>query len=149
MESLKHYVPYAHMAATLFGLIELGLTCYLVSPWGAHSIFAFLLFCSVWTLLVLVYIGLGPSYFPKSFQRTIALALEWLTMIFWFAGSIALAVLHGSPSCGANTYCGSTEAANAFGFLLWIVFLFIVVVDTMATLKGRARGQRAKPVVGV
>lgn len=28
MDSLRHYIPYAHMAATVFGLIELGLTCY-------------------------------------------------------------------------------------------------------------------------
>ncbi|KAK1781478.1 hypothetical protein QBC45DRAFT_58207 [Copromyces sp. CBS 386.78] len=150
MESLRHYIPYAHMAATVFGLIELGLTCYLVSPfWRAPGIYAFMLFNSVWTLLILIYIALFPPYFPKMFQRTIALVLEWITMIFWFAGSIALAVYFGSPTCGADTWCGCVEAATAFGFLLWVTFLFIVVVDTMATLKGRARGQRAKPVVGV
>lgn len=37
MESLNRYIPYAHMIATVFGLIELGLTCYREFP----SIFHF------------------------------------------------------------------------------------------------------------
>lgn len=41
MESLNRYIPYAHMIATLFGLIELGLTCYrkftFIHPTSPHQ----------------------------------------------------------------------------------------------------------------
>lgn len=61
-----------------------------------------------------------------------SLVLELLTMLFWFAGFVALAVFHRdlvneidfffSGGCGAlgNT-CGVIEAAVVFGALEWYV----------------------------
>lgn len=80
----------------------------------------FMIFNSIWSLLVLLYVGLTPLYMTSVFHRLAALALNAITAIFWFAGAIALAVFVGGPwDCGANTFCGSIEAAVAFGFFLW------------------------------
>lgn len=126
------FVPIAHIVAGVFSIIELGLTAYIVSVydgtyengyyWSGNASpdrVNFMLFNAIWSLLVLAYIGLTPLYMTGIFHRLAALALEVITMIFWFAGSIALAVLIGAPRCHGNTFCGSYEAAVAFGFFLW------------------------------
>ena len=122
-----------------------------MSPWwNTPSVYAFMLFNSIWSLLVLAYLFVTPLYYARFFHGVFALALEWITMIFWFAGSIALAVAWGSPKCGGNTFCGSTEAAIAFGFFLWAIFGFLVFVDTVSFLRGRGHHtSTGKPVVGV
>ncbi|AEO67811.1 uncharacterized protein THITE_2116910 [Thermothielavioides terrestris NRRL 8126] len=112
---------------------------------------SFMLFNSIWTLLVLAYLAVSPVYFARFFHALAALGVGWITMIFWFAGSIALASYWGSPRCDGNTYCGSTEAAVAFGFFLWALFGFLVFVDTVAALRGRghhASTAQPKPSVG-
>jgi hypothetical protein len=124
-----------------------------VSPFNGRwtpSTMSFMLFNSIWSLLVLAYVGLTPMYFPGIFHNLASLALEWITMIFWFAGSIALAAYWGSPSCGGNTFCGSVEAAIAFGFFLWVLFAFLVIVDTMEFLRTRGNHTSTgpKPYVG-
>ncbi|KAL2018740.1 hypothetical protein VTK56DRAFT_446 [Thermocarpiscus australiensis] len=142
---MERFVPISLAVTAVFDIIELGLTAYIVSPyWSTPSSMAFMLFNSIWTLLVLAYIGVTTFYFSQFYHRLGALALRWITMIFWFAGSIALAAYWGSPACGGNTYCGSVEAAIAFGFFLWALFGFLVLVDTLDFL--RARGHHtSKP----
>ncbi|KAL2263819.1 hypothetical protein VTK26DRAFT_4986 [Humicola hyalothermophila] len=138
---MERFVSIVHAVAAVFAVIELGLTAYIVSPWGRWgppSSMSFMLFNSIWTLLVLAYIGLTPLYYTRMFHRIASLALVWITMIFWFAGSIALAAYWGSPRCGGDTFCGSVEAAIAFGFFLWALFGFLVFVDTLWVLRGRA-----------
>lgn len=79
-----------------------------------------MIFNSVWSILVLIYVGFTPLYYAHLFHKLVSLALLAITTIFWFAGSIALAVYVGGPwSCGGNSVCGSLEAAIAFGFFLW------------------------------
>lgn len=104
-----------------------------------------MLFNSIWSLLVLAYVALTPLYYARIFHRMASLALEWITMIFWFAGSIALASYWGSPDCGGNTFCGSVEAAVAFGFFLWALFGFLVFVDTLDALRSRGHNTSAHP----
>jgi len=149
---MERFVPIVHAITAVFAVIELGLTAYLVSPWwGTPSVLAFMLFNSIWSLIILAYLFLTPLYYARFFHGVVALALEWITMIFWFAGSIALAAWWGSPRCDGNTYCGSTEAAIAFGFFLWALFAFLVFVDTVAFLRGRGHNTTAaqpKPYVG-
>jgi len=118
------FVPIIHIVAAVLAVIELGLTAYLASvaqtPWGnfSPSQVNFMIFNSVWSLLVLAYVGVTPLYAAHLFHKLASLALEALTMLFWFAGSIALAVLVG-PGCGRGSWCGSAQAAIAFGFILW------------------------------
>lgn len=70
----------------------------------------FMIFNSVWSLLVLAYIALAPKFAAPIFHRLVAVAATGVTAIFWFAGAIALAVV------GAG---GTWGAAAAFGFFLW------------------------------
>ncbi|KAI0538725.1 membrane-associating domain-containing protein [Xylaria digitata] len=101
----------------------------------------FMIFNSVWSILVLVYIGLTPLYMTSVFHRLAALVLNVLTAIFWFAGAIALAVGFGGPyTCSrtsAPTACSTGEAAIAFGFFLWALFTFLAVIDAIESLRRR------------
>ncbi len=55
---------------------------------------SFMVFVSVWTLLILIYLALAPRFFSAFAHPMAMLGLDALTMLFWFAGFIALAVLH-------------------------------------------------------
>ncbi|KAK1623912.1 membrane-associating domain-containing protein [Colletotrichum phormii] len=143
-------VPIAHIVAAVFSIIELGLTSYVASGYNGWSgwwtrspdIVNFLIFNSVWSLLVLAYVGLTPLYMTRLFHKLVSLALLVITTIFWFAGAIALAVFVGAPHCGANTYCGSAQAAVAFAFFIWAIFMFLTVLDTLEAM--RSRGHATK-----
>ncbi|KAI0100002.1 membrane-associating domain-containing protein [Hypoxylon sp. NC0597] len=140
------FVPIVHIVAAVFSVIELGLTAYLASRYygwygyyyDSPSRVNFMVFNSVWSLLVLIYVGVTPLYLTSVFHKLAALALNAITTIFWFAGSIALAVFVGGPyDCRSNSYCGSAEAAVAFGFFLWALFTFLTVLDALESLRSR------------
>ena len=95
---------------------------------------SFLVFVSIWTLLVVLYLGLAPKFFPSLAIPFAILALDALTMLFWFAGFIALAVfdrdlhnvgvvdLEGDvfSGCGlVGNLCGVITAAVVFGAFEW------------------------------
>lgn len=104
-----------------------------------------MVFNSVWSLLVLAYIGLVPLYMTSVFHRLAALALNVITAIFWFAGSIAVAVGFGGPyDCRGSRSCQSAEAAIAFGFFLWAIFTFLAVVDAIESLRRRGHHVETK-----
>ena len=117
------FVSIVHIVAVVLCVIELALTAYVASAyWGwSPDRVNFMIFNSIWSLLVLAYVGIAPLYYTRIFHRLASLVLEALTMIFWFAGSIALAVLVGAPECHGNTVCGAAKGAVAFGFFLWYV----------------------------
>jgi len=135
------FVPFVHIAAAVLSVIELGLMAYVVSvfsPWAtAPPVESFVLFNAVWSLLVLLYVGVSPLYYTRVFHRLVSLVLEGITTIFWFAGAIAFAAEWGAPHCGGNTYCGTVEAAIAFAFFLWILFTVLLVVDTIEAMNSR------------
>jgi hypothetical protein len=112
-----------------------------------------MLFASIWSLLVLLYVGLTPLYMTRFFHKLVSVGLLAVTTIFWFAGSIALAVDFGGPyHCGGNHLCGSIEAAIAFGFFLWALFGFLLVLDAIEALRSRGHntttGSHAQPYAG-
>src|SRR5206468_1744181 len=109
-----------------------------------------MMFNAVWSLLVLGYLALIPRYFPRFFHRLAPLIITAITVIFWFAGSIALAANFSYPYCGGNTYCGALNAAVAFGFFLWALFTYLLVVYAWEFLRSRERPTTttAKPYVG-
>lgn len=82
-----------------------------------------MVFNSVWSLLVVAYVGITPIYMTGLFHKLAALALNVLTTIFWFAGAIALSAWWGARDCNGNGWCQTVEAACAFGFFLWYVIL--------------------------
>ena len=91
-----------------------------------------MVFNAVWTILVLIYLGLAPRFFSRYAHVHAITALDALTMLFWFAGFIALAVLYHDivsvanfeflSGCGVlGDYCGVSEAAVVFGAFEWYV----------------------------
>jgi len=133
-------VPILHAVAALLAIVELGMTGYLVSYtytpfgyYGSPSRISFMLFSSIWTLLILLYVGLTPLYLARLHHKLVALALDALTMLFWFAGSIAVATLFSGPgSCGADSVCHTINAAVAFGFFLWYVCMLLEMIKGLA-----------------
>jgi hypothetical protein len=143
------FLSIAHAVLALLVIIELGLTGYIVGQtdgvwWGTSpSQFNFQLFNSIWSILVLLYIAVIPVVLPSIFLTVVSFATLTLTALFWFAGSIALAVLIGVPDCHGSNFCQSVQAAVAFGFFLWAGFTALAVIDGMAYLKSRGPGARA------
>lgn len=108
-----------------------------------------MVFNSVWSLLVLAYIGLTPIFMARLFHQFVSLGLLTVTTIFWFAGAIALAAWIGTPNCGASNWCGSAQAACAFGFFIWAIFTGLLVLDVLAVLRSRGHSStNTKPAHG-
>lgn len=133
-----------HIVAAVFAIIELGLTAYWASLyngfWGYGTYsppsINFMIFASVWSLLVLIYLAFSPLFMPSIFRRQAAFSLIVVTDIFWFAGSIAIAVLFGPPYvCGSQTACSTAQAAITFGFLLWALFSILAIMDGTEVLR--------------
>lgn len=113
-----------------------------VHPWvDAPSSEAFLVFNSVWSLLVLAYIGFVPLYYTRFFHRLASLGLLALTTLFWFAGAIAFAAFIGTPACHGSRYCGTAKASAAFAFFIWLFFSFLLTLDTLEALRKRPHDQ--------
>lgn len=118
-------------------------------PWhSAPSSFAFLLFCTIWSILVLLYLALTPRFFARAYNAIVALGLLAVTAIFWFAGAIAMAVDIGAYSHGGHDY-RTAQAAVAFAFFIWAIFTGLAVMEGLAFMRGRGHGAtadtRAKP----
>jgi len=91
-----------------------------------------MIFTSVWTLLALLYLALAPRFFSSVAHVMAIFALDALTMLFWFAGFIALAVFRSALEVVANDIythgcsalfdvCPTLEAAVVFGAFEWYV----------------------------
>lgn len=90
---------------------------------GSSDAVNFMLFNGVWTLFIATpYLALAPVFFPNITNQFVILLAEALTMIFWFAGFIALAaLLPASGWCSKFGPCRSLQAATVFGAFEWLV----------------------------
>lgn len=141
-----------HAVLAVFLIIELGLTAYVVDifnprgwGWGADtpSSFSFMLFNSVWSILILFYLALTPMFAQRLYHSVVALGLLAVTTIFWFAGSIAMAAKIGVPDCHGSTPCQSAQAAVAFGFFIWAIFTGLTVMEGLAYMRSRGHAAHA------
>lgn len=116
----------------VFSIIELGLSAYAVSVtdrnfygYRGHTPgeYAFLLFCSLWTILVVVVLGVldllstrkGGVSRPYPWLGWATLGINFITWVFWLAGFSALAAFFGgNPQ-------GTAGALLAFAVMLWSV----------------------------
>lgn len=80
-----------------------------------------MLFNGVWSLFIVVpYFILAPIFIPALAHRFALVAVDAVTMIFWFAGFIALAADIGDPQgCSKGSLCREMQAATAFGAFSW------------------------------
>jgi uncharacterized BrkB/YihY/UPF0761 family membrane protein len=145
-------ITIVHAVLALFLIIELGLTGGIVSDTNGYwsnspSSYAFLLFCTIWSILVLLYLALTPRFAPRLYHGMVALGLLLVTTIFWFAGSIAIAVFV-SDHCRHGSHCQTAQAATAFGFFIWAIFTGLTVMEGLAfnrTRGGATADVRSKP----
>jgi uncharacterized membrane protein (DUF485 family) len=128
----------------LFTIICLGLSGYAADWWDdlpftdTPSEISFMVFVSVWTLLVLPYLALAPTMFSRFANKYAILALDALTMLFWFAGFIALAVYRDDfPRCSGTRACDTLTAAIVFGAFEWLLFTATTVLAALHVLKTR------------
>ncbi|MCJ1232099.1 hypothetical protein MMC14_000048 [Varicellaria rhodocarpa] len=109
----------------LFAIISLGLDASFANWYNTHRAMAspsqvnFLVFTSVWTILATVYLTLTPMYMPRAAHKFAILAIEAITMIFWFAGFIALAVFISGLLLCSGTACKIAQAGTVFGAFEW------------------------------
>lgn len=85
-------------------------------PWEVNI----LIITAVWTLLALAYLVIAPARFPVAAHKFSILAAEALTMLFWLAGFIALAVFLSDRVC-FGTVCNAAKAGTALAAFEWYV----------------------------
>jgi len=133
----------------------------------------FLLFCSLFSILSLVYLVFAPVTLPQIHKTIVCLVIEPLNALFWFAGFIAVAAGEDGMGCNfpgvtdsfGNTYtfiypqgfvtgCQCSKAAAAFGafsWLLWSVTTGLLVRHFMTerknTVPARGPGVGGEPPV--
>ncbi|KHN95464.1 MARVEL-like domain protein [Metarhizium album ARSEF 1941] len=139
-------------AIALLDLGSLGLLAYVVYSWSGDISYGwgytrhfdspsqvnFMLFNTIWTILVLVYLGVFPRFLKSLYKSIAALALLAISTVLWLVGSIVLAVFLGASNCNVNAVCGpyrSAQAATAFGFAIWAMFTVLSVLELLALLK--------------
>jgi len=145
MAALEIFLFPVRIVQGIFAIIVLGTLAFTANAWdGDYFVYStpseisFLLFCSVWTLLALAYLILSPMFFPVAAHRFAVLAVEAVTMIFWFAGFIALAVpLGGDNYAQRYTSFRTAAAGDAFSAFEWVLFVFTTVVAALAAAEGR------------
>jgi hypothetical protein len=131
-------------------LIVLGLTSYCVNITVGFSQAAFLVFTSVWTFILLIYLLITPLYFPNLHNRWAVVVAEAITVIFWFSGFIAIAIQSNRLVC-IYTGChliGATKAAAVFSAFSWIAWSLSFALVVYAVFKSRD-GEAGDPESGV
>lgn len=136
----------------VFLIIELGLTGYVVGRlddfFASSSRANFMLFNSIWSILILGYVAAATLFFSHAYDALISLVLLGVTALFWFAGSIALAVAVGGVSCRGDRFCQTTQAATAFGFFIWIIFTALAVIKALVSRGAIVDGTRSTKPAG-
>ncbi|KAG9240934.1 membrane-associating domain-containing protein [Calycina marina] len=126
----------------IFAIIVLGLLAYASDEWfwywTSPSQINFLIFTSVWTLLAVAYLVITPGRFPTIAHKFGILAAEVLTMLFWFAGFIALAVLLTDVGCNSRWgVCSASVAGVVFAAFEWLLFSATTIMAALHVWRTR------------
>ncbi|KAJ5319380.1 uncharacterized protein N7506_012084 [Penicillium brevicompactum] len=137
------------IAQALFGVIVIGLTGYVVSTywdsWAWSDTVNFVLFLGCWTAFVAVpYLALSPIFFPRLAHHLVIPAVEVITMIFWFAGFIAIGAQLPPPRYCHTSACSSLQAATIFGAFEWAMFAVTTFFAVLDVKNHRRSGESAK-----
>lgn len=65
------------------------------------------------------YLGATPVWFPRLAHHIVIPAMEIISMIFWFAGFIALGAELPHPAYCAYSTCRALQATTVFGAFEW------------------------------
>ncbi|KAI8943741.1 hypothetical protein NX059_001721 [Plenodomus lindquistii] len=116
----------------ILSIVTLGLMAYVSSWWTTHwrqpgpSEINFLIFAPIWSLLSLIALLLLPLRFShllaKPTLRYGVLALEAMTMMYWFAGFVALAVFLSDRIC-FGMVCDVAKAGAGVSAGSWVAWM--------------------------
>jgi len=106
----------------------------------------FLIWNFVWTVLALLYLGLAPTYFPNLHHKWAVLAVEGLSVIFWFCGWVAMAAWLGNADVCFGTVCGCARAAVVFAVFEWIAWCLSFGIVVRAIMAWNARQNQDEEV---
>ncbi|KAF2002541.1 hypothetical protein P154DRAFT_618604 [Amniculicola lignicola CBS 123094] len=144
--------PVRGLQATL-AVVVLGLMAYVAQWWSSHwrqlspSEVNFLIFAPVWTLVAIPALIVVPWKLPHlatSMGGKIGLlALEVLTMIYWLAGFIALAVFLSDRICFGQV-CSVAKAGIVLSAFEWVAMAVTTVFAVLRILKGGLKGASVK-----
>lgn len=103
-----------------------------------------MLFNGVWTTFIAVpYLWVTPAFFEALAPGFLVLAAESCTMVFWFAGFIALAVALPPPDDCHGSVCSALQATTVFGAFTWYDLHFPTIdrdvtdsIDQQGPLRG-------------
>ncbi|QIX02432.1 hypothetical protein AMS68_007949 [Peltaster fructicola] len=138
----------------LLAIIVLGTAADVAVWWGgawhawSPSEFSFLIFSAVWTLLVLVYLIVVPLRFSESVlhHRFAVLAVESVTMLFWFAGFIAAAVFMTGRICFGDI-CKVAKACIIVAAFEWLLFAITTGLAALQIFSSRGTVRSNKHIV--
>jgi Membrane-associating domain len=93
--------------------------------YGSPDRVNFLIFDGLWTALIVVpFLTLAPRFFPRAAHPYAILAVEAITMLFWFGGFIAHAVFVSALLYCRGNVCRCAQVATAFAAFEWYVLEF-------------------------
>ncbi|KAF7946600.1 hypothetical protein EAE96_009595 [Botrytis aclada] len=138
----------------VFSIIVLGLMAYAADAWSywwSPDSVNFLVFTAVWTILALIYLIVAPTHFPTAAHKYGILFAEAVTMIFWFAGFIALAVMLNNVNCGHSNWsvCEASIAGDVFAVFLWLLFLATTIMAALHVSRSSRSSDRHDPAMEV
>lgn len=112
------YFPTSHPAPGLTFGPQLAVSTW--DGWNLSSTVDFNLFASVWTaFLATPYLTIAPLHAPNLAHPFVVLGVELVTMIFWFAGFIALGAILPPPAACHFSVCSALQAATVFAAFEW------------------------------
>jgi hypothetical protein len=113
---------------------------------------AFMLFTSLWTLLAVAYLVISPRRFPAAAHEYAIIAVEFLTMLFWFAAFVAVASNVGTVGYSFWEYTALYKVAVAavvFSALVWLTFVVTAALAAMHIRRASRDSKAARSMTGV
>ncbi|KAL4941969.1 hypothetical protein BDV06DRAFT_212205 [Aspergillus oleicola] len=101
---------------------------------GVPDAWGFLMFCAIWTVLVVVFHFVKPRSASHPMIGYISIIAEAVAVLSWLAGFIAVAVdVSTTDACssGQNS-CAELKAATAFGAVEWLLFIITAALAVVS-----------------
>ncbi|CCC07372.1 unnamed protein product [Sordaria macrospora k-hell] len=132
-------LPIRVLQAT-FSIIIIGLSGFVAHWYNANTTYlppsqiSFLLFCGVYSLLSILYLGLISKLFPKTSNPYAVLSLEITNLLFWFAGFVSLSTFLSKLLFCRGSVCGAARADVGMAACLsvsWTVTMALLARDAI------------------
>ncbi|KAK3950248.1 hypothetical protein QBC32DRAFT_347142 [Pseudoneurospora amorphoporcata] len=123
-----------------FSIIIIGLSGFVAHWYNTNTTYlppsqiSFLLFCGVYSLVSVFYLGLISKLFPKTSNPYAVLSLEITNLLFWFAGFVSLSGFLSKLLFCRGSVCGAARADVGIAACLsvsWIVTVAVLARDAL------------------